>query len=295
MVAYTPEPERIGRNRQIRFALAVVIVSAGFSYLPEAAQQRIALSVQATVLRPFIATQELFADARMRSSQTELLLRDLDSLTSVTSTQSALVDENRTLRGLLGLGERIGPAYLPASVLRPGTAGSESMFLVDVGYEDGVRTGAPVVGPHGLLGQIRDVQPGIAVGIDWTHPDFRASAMLVDGEAFGIVENVRGAFREQDQLMLNGTAYNQLVGEGMLVVTSGLGGVFPRGIPIGRIQGIAEEQGSWRKSYWLQPNFQPGSATHVLVAVVNAPGDMADMWTDSLETEEEDTGRAPEL
>ena len=294
MGPYAPEPERTGRNREIRFAFAIVLMSVGLFHLPQSTQQRIALSVQATVLRPFIATQELFADARVRSSQIQVLLSDLDSLTAVTSTQSALIDENRTLRDLLGLVERAGPSYLSASVLRPGTAGSESMFIVDVGYDDGVRTGAPVVGPHGLLGQIRGVQPGIAVGIDWTHPDFRASAMLADGEAFGIVENVRGVFREQDQLMLNGTGYNEPVSEGMLVVTSGLGGVFPRGIPIGRIEGIAEEQGSWRKSYWLQPNVHPGSATHVLVALINAPGDVADMWLDPLETGDEDVGRGSE-
>lgn len=294
MVAYVPELQGTRRNHQIRFAFAVVLISIASFYLPQTIQQRIALSVRATVLRPFIATQESFASARLRSSQIEGLLSDLDSLTAITSTQSALADENRTLRDLLGLVERVGPTYLSASVLRPGTAGSESMFLVDVGYDDGVRTGAPVVGPFGLLGQIRDVQPGIAVGIDWTHPDFRASAMLADGRAFGIVENVRGIFREQDQLMLNGTAYNEAVSEGMLVTTSGLGGVFPRGIPIGRIEGIAEEQGSWRKSYWLQPNFEPGAATHVLVAVGNSPDDVAEMWTDPSEAESEDAGRGPE-
>ncbi len=80
------------------------------------------------------------------------------------------------------------------------------MFLVDVGGDDGVREGAPVVSAHGLVGKIREVRPRSAVGMDWTYPDFRVSAMLVDGSAFGIVENVRGAFREEDRLMLNGTA-----------------------------------------------------------------------------------------
>ena len=129
--------------------------------------------------------------------------------------------------------------------------------------------------------------------MDWTHPDFRASAMLVDGSVYGIVENVRGLFREQDRLVLNGTAYNESVPEGALVITSGLGGVFPRGIPVGRIESTAEVEGSWRKSYWLRPMLQPGSATHVLVARSDAPGEVGEVWPDSAAVIEDGDGRAP--
>ena len=217
-------------------------------------------------------------DSRARASEIEYLQSELDSLVAITSTQSALADENRTLRELLGLAERAGPVFAPASVLRPGTPGSESMFLLDVGYDGGVREGAPVVSARGLVGVIREVRARSAVGMDWTHPDFRVSGMLVDGNTFGMVENVRGAFREQDRLMLNGTAYHETVREGSRVVTSGLGGVFPRGIPIGSIDGTAEEQGTWLKSYWLRPAVQPGSVTHVLVETVRGPDDLTAIW-----------------
>jgi hypothetical protein len=55
------------------------------------------------------------------------------------------------------------------------------MFIVDVGGEDGVRVGSPVVSPRGLVGVIREVRATNAVGMDWAHPEFRASAMLADG------------------------------------------------------------------------------------------------------------------
>jgi rod shape-determining protein MreC len=157
-----------------------------------------------------------------------------------------------------------------------------------------VSPGAPVVSPHGLVGVIREVRGTSSVGMDWSHPDFRASAMMVDGTTYGLVENRRGRFREEDRLVLNGIAYNQRVSAGVAVVTSGLGGVLPRGIPIGRVDGLADAEGGWRKSYFLRPMVEPGSATHVLVLTGEGGDDISDVWaSDSLVTREEDIARGP--
>jgi cell shape-determining protein MreC len=103
--------------------------------------------------------------------------------------------------------------------------------------------------------------------------------MLAEGGMFGLVENVRGEFREEDRLMLNGTAYHERAPEGSLVVTSGLAGLMPRGIPVGRIQATAEVQGSWRKSYWLEPLVDPAAVTHVLVETASEAGeDLSRLW-----------------
>ena len=114
--------------------------------------------------------------------------------------------------------------------------------------------------------------------MDWTHPDFRASAMLVDGSAYGLVDREREDFLESDRLVLHGIPFNEQVVEGTLVVTSGLGGVYPRGIPIGRIAGLAQTEGDWRKSYYLEPVVLPGSATHVLVLTDSAGVDVSAVW-----------------
>lgn len=292
MAVYGAERETQRGGRQVTFAVGMMLLALATPYLSEGLQQEIAFTLQASALQPFIATQQRLTETRANAERIDYLQSELDSLSAVVSTQSALADENRTLRELLGLTERAGPAFLPTTVLRPGTPGSESMFLVDVGYDEGVRRGAPVVSARGLVGVIREVRGRGSVGMDWTHPDFRAGAMLVDGTTFGIVENVRGTFREQDRLMLNGTAYHEEVRVGTLVVTSGLeGGVFPRGIPIGTVESTAEVQGGWRKSYWLRPAVEPGSVTHVLVATVNGARDLTSLWVlDSLSA---DGGPAP--
>lgn len=280
MAPYGPERSRRGEDtprRQVGLAAGVMALALVIPYLSDDFQARIAVALQGTALAPFIAMQERITEGRARAEQIEFLEAELDSLVAVASTQAALIDENRELRQLLGLAERAGPRFKPATVLRAG--GSESMFLVNVGARDGVQEGSPVVSANGLVGRIVEVREGNAVGIDWTHPDFRASAMLAGGGMFGIVENVRGEFREEDRLMLNGTAYHERAPEGGLVVTSGLAGLMPRGIPVGRILATAEVQGSWRKSYWLRPLVDPASVTHVLVETAgDAAEDLSRLW-----------------
>lgn len=289
MPPYAPDHEGTGGRRQGVLAAVFLVSALGVLYLPQGAHERTAWALRATVLRPFIATQERLARARMRAREVDQLQAEMDSLTASLATQQAVSDENRTLRSLLDLQARVGPAFRPATVLRPGTPGSESMFFVDVGTKDGVHEGAPVVDRHGLVGVIREARPGMSVGMDWTHPDFRASAMLADGTGYGMVETRRGEFRELDRLVLNGTAYYESVPIGVVVLTSGLGGVFPRGIPIGSIDGVADVEGRWRKSYWLRPMVDPGSVTHVLVAVGDTTtADLSAAWpADSALTREQ--------
>lgn len=282
MPAYTTESEGSAGRRQVLFALVFLGLALVLTYLPPGQQQGIASALRASVLRPFVATQEGLVSTRARTLETGQLRSQLDSLVATLSAHRTLAEENRRLRALLSLEQRVGPGYRPATVLRAGTAGSESMFLLNVGEEQGVLPNAPVITRHGLLGIVRQVRGGTAIGMDWTHPDFRASAMTLDGTVYGIVESRRGDFREGDRLVLNGTPFHTSLDGGTIIVTSGLGGVFPRGIPIGTVDELAEAEAGWRKSYWLDPLVEPGSATHVLVATaaedVTPPIDLTAAW-----------------
>ena len=62
---------------------------------------------------------------------------------------------------------------------------------------------------------------------------------------------------------------------GTLVLSSGLGGVYPKGIPVGTVTGIVREQTGWERVYRLRPAANPGSAAHVLVLVTPPDVDLA--------------------
>ena len=106
MPAFGPEPETNGGRRQGTVAGAFFLASLVVYSLPDATQQQVAGILRASLLRPFLATQELLVDARSRARRVEAVQAQMDSLTSILATQSAVADENRTLRGLLGLRDR---------------------------------------------------------------------------------------------------------------------------------------------------------------------------------------------
>jgi rod shape-determining protein MreC len=148
--------------------------------------------------------------------------------------------------------------------------------MIDAGSADGLYAGSPVFTADGLLGMVWEVDENSAQAVDWTHPDFRVSAMTSEGDAGGIVEPRRGEYREEDLLALTGTAFQADVRPGRRIVSSGRGNLFPRGIFIGTVIGIEEADTGWRKSYLIRPGVRPETVTHVLVAVRQGRADLSD-------------------
>ncbi|HEY0305442.1 MAG TPA: rod shape-determining protein MreC, partial [Longimicrobiales bacterium] len=80
-----------------------------------------------------------------------------------------------------------------------------------------------------------------------------------------------------------GAPFHTDVQPGTPIVTSGRGGVYPRGIPLGVILGIEEADTGWRKSYLIRPAAQPQAVTHVLVGLqVGAGEDLARLWNNTV-------------
>ena len=260
------------RSRSGLTALGWLALSLVVLYLPDESQQGIASLLRGSLLRPFVMTQQTLARARVHAADTEMLQALVDSLSSVISSQNTLVEENDGLRALLQLSRRLPSTFVAAGVIRPGTPGSESMFLLDAGARRGVNANTPVVVGRGLLGVVREARASSSVGMDWTHPEFRASAMTLDGAVYGMVRASQGRFREDTRLLVDGIPFQQQLSSGTILVTSGLGGIYPRGIPIGSVEEEAEARAGWRRSYWLRPFVEPGQATHVLVLVSGGDG-----------------------
>jgi len=245
--------------------------------LPPAYQQPLRTALRGTILRPFIAAQAQLAARQGRSVDVTAIRAQRDSLAALAAAQASLALENRQLRALLRIADRLRSQFRPATVLRLGTAGAESTFIVDVGSAEGVQVGSPVITAEGVLGVVWETAEHSAQAIDWTHPQFVVSAMTANGDAYGLVQARRGRFREEDLLVLTGAPFSSDVRPGARVVASGRGNVFPRGVMIGTVLGIEEADTGWRKSYLLRPAVRPEAVRHVLVGIA-AAGDLSAIW-----------------
>jgi rod shape-determining protein MreC len=285
---------RKARRRDIAFAGGFALVALILFVLPAAFQKPIQHAIQNSALKPFLLAQATIAAKRTAGADVNQLRAQADSLSALVAAEASLAEENQRLRALLGLRARAGNNFIPAEVLKLGLSGAESTFMLNVGSKQGVREGDPVIAPEGLVGVVVDVQETTSQAMDWTHPDFRASAMTVDGQAYGIVEPRRGDYREQDLLALTGAPFHSDLQPGTMVVTSGRGGLYPRGIPIGVVLGIEEADTGWRKSYLIRPAVRPEEVRHVLVALQSA-ADISKNWNASVppDTLHADTGVVP--
>jgi rod shape-determining protein MreC len=108
--------------------------------------------------------------------------------------------------------------------------------------------------------------------VTWAHPEFRASAMAGDGSVYGIVAPHGTEGPRSWLLELRGVPYRQLVPDGTVIVTSGLGGVFPRGIPLGSVIGMGREAEGWERTYLLRPAAAPAGVSHVMILIGPRPG-----------------------
>ncbi len=76
-------------------------------------------------------------------------------------------------------------------------------------------------------------------------------------------------------LELRGVAYRDSIPAGTRVVTSGLGGVFQPGIPIGTVIGVSREEAGWERTYLVRPAANPASEDHVLILKTPHTGSVA--------------------
>lgn len=272
--------------RNFGVAVILVVIALFLSLMPQEQQVPIRQAIRGTVLQPFIMGQAQISSRTGRAVDVPVLRAERDSLSAVVAAQASLAEENRRLRQLLGLRNRAPDGFIPAELVRVGTRGGESTFILNVGREDGVTTASPVISAGGLLGVVLEVGARSSQAIDWTHGDFRASAMTADGEAYGIVEARRGRYREEDQLALVGTPFHVHVPEGTRVMTSGRGGVYPRGILLGTVVGIEDADTGWRKSYLVRPAVRPEGVAYVLVGVGTEASDLSPLWIGTVPAEE---------
>jgi rod shape-determining protein MreC len=231
-------------------------------------------SLRDTVLAPLVWLQARAEEGRTSRARLKAITIQRDSAAFVAQGIPSLVAENERLRQLLTLSRRIPTPYVAGEVLHQAIATDGKTLLLDVGRSDLVSEFDPVVSPEGLIGMVLTSAERSSIVMTWAHPEFRVSAYTVGGNASGVVAPSLSTVGGEGALEFRGVPYRDSVPAGTLVLSSGLGGVYPKGIPVGTVTGVVREQAGWERVYRLLPAANPGSVAHVLVLVSSAGGNM---------------------
>lgn len=176
-------------------------------------------------------------------------------------------DENRRLRHLLALQERLPLATLASEIIAREWGGWVRAFTIGRGRQDGVTRLLAVITPAGLAGRVVEARHATAIVQVLTDPASTIGAHVVRTRTAGIVEGqARGTMRFK--FMARDGARLQI---GDLVVTSGVGGLIPRGLPVGRIHAIDDRGSALFHFAALTPAVDLGHLEEVLL-VMNRGG-----------------------
>jgi rod shape-determining protein MreC len=168
--------------------------------------------------------------------------------------------ETQRLQRLLALRQVSQAEFLAARVVGKDATNWFKTILVDRGSVEGVQRGLPVLGADGLVGRVVEVTPTSAKVQLLTDPVSAVGGLIQRTRVTGIVSGNLGAGARVRYLPLLAD-----VTVGDEVITSGMGGLFPKGIPIGRIAKVERRSGALFQEAALQPAVDLSRLEEVLI------------------------------
>lgn len=175
--------------------------------------------------------------------------------------ESAL--ENIRLRRLVGLGERSAFGYISAQVVGTQMQALRNTATINVGTNNGVRAGMPVVTDQGLAGRVVSASSRYAIVQLLYHKDLRISARVQRSRVNGIVRWTSGTELEFAHVP---KTFDVVAGD--VLITSEFSSLFPAGIRIGIVASTRQLPGELFQAIAVTPSVDFDRLEEVFVAAV---------------------------
>jgi rod shape-determining protein MreC len=215
---------------------------------------------------PYLLTSQV---GEVASSRGELQQRNAElerrvlELSRAAQQLQALLAENDRLRELLGSRARLTADVLVAEIIGVLPAVNTHQVVIDKGSRAGVRLGDAIIDASGLFGQVVEVSrfsSRVMLVIDVNH------AVPVQVNRNG-VRSIAGGTGRFDELHLENVSITADIRVGDLLETSGLGGRFPPGYPVGTVTEMAVEPTAAYAAVTVRPLAELDRSRHVLVVL----------------------------
>ena len=282
----SPRTSRALRARLVAILLVLVSLALITVYFRESEEgtlhsaQRIGLSVAMPfevagerIARPFRDAWGWASDLIGAKEENARLQEEVDKLRQELVRAQTAVSENERIRDLLEFvdGPRFPDGFdgVATRVVGRPTSAFDQEVLIAAGSSSGIERNDPVVTEDGLVGLVTDVTSNGAKVTLLTDQSSAVSAMVLESGAAGIV---RHGPSDSSALVLDRVGKDELVLEDDLVITAGwrsgkLESLYPRGIPIGMVKSVGQQDVDLYKRIQVAPLVDFDSLAEVIVLV----------------------------
>ncbi|MDD4335561.1 MAG: rod shape-determining protein MreC [Desulfotomaculaceae bacterium] len=248
-------PERIGlTSSESKFRDMLAPVQNGLTWLGR--QGRYIISLPVSMVGAAARCQELEHEVeRLESEKIQF---------------NEYLIENQRLSALLDYKKVMAGNYnsLIASVIGRDPGNWFGTITLNRGSSEGIRENMSVLTPEGLVGRVIAVSASTCEVLLITDPRSGVGSLVQDTRTPGIVEGVAGAAGIARMIHLPN---NALVETGQAVVTSGQGSLFPKGIPVGRINNVQNEPSGLFLSAEISPFANLNNLEEVIIVTFVQP------------------------
>lgn len=247
-------------------SVAVLVADARFNYLSVLRQvaavivypiQRVA-TAPASIMRR--AAEFFVTHSSLRADNARLTGENLANAASLQQLM-ALQAENRQLRELLAARERLVVKPVAAEVLYAARDPFSRKIVVDKGSQHDIQAGQPVIDQTGVVGQVTRVYPWLS-----------EITLITDKGQFVPVQNLRNGLRavlagtgSDGALDLRFIPLNADYQNGDRLVTSGIDGVYPPGLPVAQVSNVERNAAQLFARVTCTPLAGVASYAHVLI------------------------------
>lgn len=189
--------------------------------------------VGSVVASPFNALGNIFSNLTASQETLSDLKQQNAELTGQVAQLAEAKETAERLEGLLGLQSTYNLQSTAARIIGGSSDAWSQTVTIDKGSLDGFEIGMPVCNAYGVIGQITEVALSSSTVLLINDETSGVSAMVQSSRAQGML---RGQADGSLRLEYVSTDYDVQVGD--IVITSGLGGVFPKGLPLGTVSSV---------------------------------------------------------
>ncbi|GKU81435.1 rod shape-determining protein MreC [Niallia sp. NCCP-28] len=212
-------------------------------------------------------------DLQSTYEENKELKSKLEELGKLEYQVQGLQKENATLHETLEEKENLS-SYNPmnATVIRRNPDRWRELLTINKGSSNGVKKNMAVMTASGLIGKVKSVSTGTATVqlLSSEDPTNRISAVIQEDskkkgdKVFGLIVDYD---KESKYLIMESTEDSKKakIKKGQLVTTSGLGGVFPEGLPVGKVVKVEPDKDGLTNNIFIQPAADFYDIEHVII------------------------------